>query len=464
MFTCFLKTSPELEASMHRIDGAGNDNGQFVAEDPQTHRPPTEITAAIMNALQEEIAGFIEYAGLSLAKSDNTQLRQALLKKFAQADSTIHYIKDVWTIVDDATALAALAGVPTNGEVIVTAYNDIGQALATWNGVSFAVSPLTVNIFDLYGTQADQHGYYWFSGRWNQFDMAAITPPAATEEQAGLIRIATADEAAAGTATDLAITPARLLAFLVARSITAGDGLDGGGTLGQSRTLKLGTPGSLTLDSQNSATGKTHTHALDLPDANATAAGIIALATNAEAWAGTNAAKAITPAALKYAMSLLMPAGIVLWFARNTPPAGYLECNGAALSRTVYAALFAVIGTTFGAGDGATTFNLPDLRGEFVRGWDHGRGVDAGRVFGSGQGDAIRNIAGSFTVEGAKSSGERAWAHSGAFGDVSYGGTYTKAAWDKVGYSTINFNAALVVPTAADNRPINAAFLPCIKY
>lgn len=70
----------------------------------------------------------------------------------------------------------------------------------------------------------------------------------------------------------------------------------------------------------------------------------------------------------------------VSFFARNTPPAGWLAANGAAVSRATYADLFAAIGTTFGAGNGTSTFNLPDLRGEFLRGWDNGRGVDTGTV------------------------------------------------------------------------------------
>jgi len=77
--------------------------------------------------------------------------------------------------------------------------------------------------------------------------------------------------------------------------------------------------------------------------------------------------------------------GMVVAFAVQAAPAGFLECNGAAISRTSYAALFAAIGTIFGVGDGATTFNLPDIRGGFLRGWDNGRGVDAGRAFGSDQ-------------------------------------------------------------------------------
>lgn len=87
----------------------------------------------------------------------------------------------------------------------------------------------------------------------------------------------------------------------------------------------------------------------------------------------------------------IVPPGAVMYFARNTAPSGWLKCNGAAISRTAYSKLFAAIGTVFGAGDGFTTFNLPDLRGEFVRGWDDGRGVDGGRPFGSFQAGMIQS-------------------------------------------------------------------------
>ena len=82
------------------------------------------------------------------------------------------------------------------------------------------------------------------------------------------------------------------------------------------------------------------------------------------------------------------PVGTIQYFAMDAPPTGYLKADGTLVSRTVYADLFAAIGTTYGAGDGTTTFALPDLRGEFVRGFDDGRGVDSSRVFGSTQGDA----------------------------------------------------------------------------
>ena len=81
----------------------------------------------------------------------------------------------------------------------------------------------------------------------------------------------------------------------------------------------------------------------------------------------------------------LVPAGTVIHVAMSNAPDGYLAANGSAVSRQTYARLFAAIGTTFGGGDGSTTFNLPDLRGEFIRGWDNGRGVDSERQLGSWQ-------------------------------------------------------------------------------
>lgn len=79
------------------------------------------------------------------------------------------------------------------------------------------------------------------------------------------------------------------------------------------------------------------------------------------------------------------PTGSVTMWTTTTAPTGYLICNGAAISRTTYAALFAVLGTIYGPGDGSTTFNLPDLRGVFVRGLDNGRALDGGRTIGTYQ-------------------------------------------------------------------------------
>ena len=90
--------------------------------------------------------------------------------------------------------------------------------------------------------------------------------------------------------------------------------------------------------------------------------------------------------ALQSQFIVAAPVGSLIVHAAQTPPSGWFECNGATKSRTDYADLFNTIGTAYGEGDGSTTFNLPDLRGEFVRGWSHDRtDVDSGRVLGSWQ-------------------------------------------------------------------------------
>ena len=86
-----------------------------------------------------------------------------------------------------------------------------------------------------------------------------------------------------------------------------------------------------------------------------------------------------------------VPVGTILAHAANTPPTGFLECNGSNISRSTYATLFSTISTTFGVGDGSSTFALPDLRGQFIRGWANNGSTDASRVFGSTQTDQNKN-------------------------------------------------------------------------
>lgn len=87
-----------------------------------------------------------------------------------------------------------------------------------------------------------------------------------------------------------------------------------------------------------------------------------------------------------------VPSGTVHTFAGTVAniPTGYLACSGGTVSRTTYSHLFQAIGTTYGAGDGSTTFGLPDLRAEFIRGLDNSRGIDAGRALGSAQADMFK--------------------------------------------------------------------------
>lgn len=89
--------------------------------------------------------------------------------------------------------------------------------------------------------------------------------------------------------------------------------------------------------------------------------------------------------------------GEVMDYAGPTPPSGWLVCDGSAVSRTTYAALFAAIGTAWGAGDGSTTFNLPDMRGRVGAGRDDMGGTPAGRLTVAGsllEGITLGNVGG----------------------------------------------------------------------
>jgi len=85
----------------------------------------------------------------------------------------------------------------------------------------------------------------------------------------------------------------------------------------------------------------------------------------------------------------IVPAGAIMWFCSPRPPEGYLLCDGSAVYRAQYSRLFREIGTLYGSGDGATTFNLPNLVGRFCRGWGSVSPLDPSRTFGSYQEDDV---------------------------------------------------------------------------
>jgi|11BtaG_2_1085332.scaffolds.fasta_scaffold39055_1 microcystin-dependent protein len=100
------------------------------------------------------------------------------------------------------------------------------------------------------------------------------------------------------------------------------------------------------------------------------------------------------------AVSVLMPSGSLMPYAGSSAPTGYLLCDGAAISRTTYSALFGLVGTTYGSGDGSSTFNIPDLRGRVIAGQDDMGGVSANRLTGlSGgvDGDVLGGTGGAET-------------------------------------------------------------------
>jgi len=170
----------------------------------------------------------------------------------------------------------------------------------------------------------------------------------------------------------------------------------------------------------------------------------------------------------------LIPTGLVIYYPVSTIPAGFLKCNGAAISRTTYSALFSILGTTYGAGNGSTTFNIPDLRGEFIRGWDDARGVDANRTIGTFQGSSLarhdhglgyntndnsgwdlrqRNPTRTFDVSNSNEyvnwNGSGGWAGGGG------------QSW---GSQSMDIISSLDRYHSGDTYPRNIAMLACIKY
>lgn len=167
------------------------------------------------------------------------------------------------------------------------------------------------------------------------------------------------------------------------------------------------------------------------------------------------------------------PPGTVIMLASSSIPTGYrlLKCNGAAVSRSAYAELFSAIGITYGDGDGVYTFNVPEARAEFPRFTDDGRGIDASRLIGSKQGDAIRNIKGELwygvdadaQLDNRYFSGMAYYDYAEKWADDVNALTLTNYRGAGNWYKA-KFDTSRAVPTANENRPRNLALLACIRY
>lgn len=182
------------------------------------------------------------------------------------------------------------------------------------------------------------------------------------------------------------------------------------------------------------------------------------------------------------------PVGMVVPFAGTTAPAGFLLCNGAAISRSAYSKLFEAIGTAHGSGDGSTTFHLPDYRGRFLRGTDGGVARDPDRASrtaansGGNTGDAVGSVQGNATAKNglgasnpAVNSGNESSDHSHGYSDYNWqmgsfegvGGIQGGSGVDRwnVGRQTGGRSAAHIHTTTtavsltvgdSETRPVNA--------
>lgn len=170
-------------------------------------------------------------------------------------------------------------------------------------------------------------------------------------------------------------------------------------------------------------------------------------------------------------------AGMIAPFAgpADKIPAGWLLCDGSAVSRSEYVNLYKAIGIAWGVGNGSTTFNLPDLRGMFLRGVSGdsendpdrdsrgmltNNGGNTGNNVGSYQGDAIRNITGLIKAD------DSSMIVNGVFEQINTSlpdGGHIESHSDYPGHD-IKFDASRIVPTGGDNRPKNVYVTYIIKY
>ena len=178
--------------------------------------------------------------------------------------------------------------------------------------------------------------------------------------------------------------------------------------------------------------------------------------------------------------AMATPTGNIAPFAgpAENIPDGWMLCDGRELSRTEYQRLYDVIGVAWGTGDGATTFNIPDLRGMFLRGVSgevsiyhdvdadtrlaNAYGGNSGNNVGSFQDDAIRNITGACGTFGGESRGDlpdtgALWRELGVNKNTGSDG-------NGFGIRSVKIDASRVVPVASDNRPKNVYVNYIIKY
>tara|TARA_A100001035_G_scaffold93142_1_gene72943 strand:- start:2230 stop:3123 length:894 start_codon:yes stop_codon:yes gene_type:complete len=180
---------------------------------------------------------------------------------------------------------------------------------------------------------------------------------------------------------------------------------------------------------------------------------------------------AITTAKLNASVTLI-PTGMIAPFPTSGVPTGWLECNGAAVSRTTYADLFALISDDYGNGDGSSTFNLPDLRGQFIRGFANGQATDPDRASRTDRGDGTTGDAvGTKQDHAVEQHSHRTPATSGYNGNTSNTTYYSKGG---SGYSSTlahggpiwqnsNSSNPNIKVSSNETRPKNVSMLYCIK-
>jgi len=293
---------------------------------------------------------------------------------FTYLDDDHIVVKKIDTSTTPYTVTTLTNGVEyniTGGSVVTTAGNTFASGEKCWIG---RVTPQTQ------ATDLKNYSTLDAEDLEDALDKTILLSQEREEEISRTIKFSTTSGL-----SDKEIDATSLTAGYYVRVNSAGDGFD---------LVALSTTGSITvtafgetlLDDTDAAT------ALSTLGLTATAAELNILdgidAVNDEDDMSSDSATALsTQQSIKAYVDRSTPAGAVMPFAMDSVPAGWLECDGSAVSRTTYATLFSAIGTVFGVGDGSTTFNVPDLRGQFIRGYDHGAGTDPDAASRTDSGD-----------------------------------------------------------------------------
>ncbi|WP_065759235.1 tail fiber protein [Pseudomonas defluvii] len=450
------------------VPNVGLVDGQFADENPATGQVGSLIPSAWGNAVTQELLNVIKAAGFAPAEGQTNQLLKAIQGLVSQG------IKNSVRVA--TTGAIALSGVQTIDAIVLVAGDRVlvkNQASGAQNGIYVVAAGAWVRALDadesvevkpgmLVGVDAGtvNGGSVW--------RLSNATPPtlgatALTFEQVfGKTGVVAGSYKSVTVGTDGRVTggtnPTTLAGFGITDAFTKAE--SNAAMQAAIAALVGSAPSSLDVLSELAAAlgndPNFATTMLNLLAGKANKGTTLAeygitdavkfadKALEVDAAGGVNNAKWVTPVGVSVALSAAF-AGCVTHFARNTAPGGWLKANGALVSRTAYSRLFSAIGTTFGAGDGVTTFALPDLRGEFVRGWDDSRGVDSGRALGSLQADELKSHIHTVPAD-------TGWVYSA--------GSSSNAKPQQSGSSSISTGST----GGTETRPRNMALLACIKY
>lgn len=379
-------------------------HGEFTDGNVAGGVPPTILPAEWFNTLQRELIKVVQAGGLTLDPNDDTQVLAALKKLFLQSGNNLSEIKAAGTAAV-AAALANLGALSTTGTAIAATKLSTARKIG---GVAFdGTADITLPFINT--TSADIQ----LAGNLGVKNLEVHPMPNSSE--GGQIDLYDKNNARAAfvdidTTGNFRVVVEELgVALFISKA---------------NRDVSMGAALSVAGDVRSGG-GKSWLAA----DGNI----------YGSIWGG-------------YLSNYISSQGLVgnpIPWPQVTPPSGYLKCNGAPFNKTQYP----MLALTYPSGV------LPDMRGDVIRAWDDGRGIDSGRGILTEQGDAIRNITGTFSVHGAKElSTSYPSAAGGAFAISSVSGKNNVASGGDTTIPQFNFSAANVVPTAAENRMRNIAF------